>query len=113
MHILIAVLLSALITVVLIAFSAWIMLSGKLTVGTEKIILNAIRIISCFAGGFLCGKKNKKRGFLWGLLVGAIYYVLLVVLRTVTGSHIQETPLNTITTMLCCIGSGMLGGMLS
>ena len=108
-----AVALSALISFVLIALAAWIMLSGKMSVGMEKIFLNAIRIISCFAGGFFCGKKNRQRGFIWGLLVGAIYYVLLMLLRVVTGTDFQGNTLNTVTALLCCIGSGMLGGMCS
>lgn len=108
-----SVLLSVLMTVLLLAFSAWLMLSGKMTAGAERIALNAIRIISCLAGGFLCGKRNKKRGFLWGLLLGLIYYGILMMLRCLTGANDPQEPLNILTVMLCCLGSGMLGGMLS
>jgi len=113
MNVLLAVLLSALVTAVLIALSAAVMLKGTLTAGSEKIILIVIRILACLAGGFFCGKKNKKRGFLWGLLIGMIYCILLLALSIFSGSGADLLSAGVITTALCCLGSGMLGGMLS
>ena len=34
-------------------------------------------IISCFAGGFLIGKKKKTKKYLWGLCMGACYFAVL------------------------------------
>ena len=38
----------------------------------------ATYIVSCFAGGFLIGKKKKKKKYLWGLCVGAFYFAVLL-----------------------------------
>lgn len=112
-NIFLSVLFSVLITAVFIALTACLMLKGKVSAGAERIILNAIRILSCIAGGYLCGKRNKIRGFLWGLLVGALYCGILLMVRKTTGSPLPLKPVSTITSVISCLAGGMLGGMLS
>ena len=38
----------------------------------------AVYILSCFSGGFMSGKILRKDKYLWGILVGAFYYLLLI-----------------------------------
>ena len=42
-----------------------------------KIWLIAVYIISGFLGGFLIGKRRKSRKFLWGCLMGVLYFGIL------------------------------------
>lgn len=67
--------------------------------------------IACFLSGLYCGKKMKERRFLWGMLAGLIYYVLLLAVSMAAG--IGGFSLSFISSALVCLGSGMLGGMLS
>ena len=62
------------------------------------------------AGGFLLGKKRKVSRFLWGLLIGAIYFGVYMLLAVCT----QDVPLTDIlwVAIPVCLG-GMAGGMLS
>ena len=66
-----------------------------------------------FLGGFLAGKKLKQRKFLWGLLMGTVYYVVLLVLSLLVNHGIADLSGNMLSTLVLCAGGGMLGGMLS
>lgn len=107
-----ACLVTAAVSLVGIALLALISLKGALGNGAENIGLTVIRILSCFLGGFLCARKNKRRGFLWGLLVGVLYFGLLLLLHFLSGGG-EQNLLQMATVFLCCAGSGMLGGMFS
>ena len=87
----------------------------KLELDESKVSIGIIFIylISSFLGGFLAGKKSGSRKFLWGLAVGAVYFLLLLLLSLVAKHGIQTQPVQMFTTFLLCSGGGMLGGMLS
>ncbi len=70
-------------------------------------------IISTFAGGFVIGKLMGVRKFLWGLLTGVLYFVLLLLISLGVYHSVQGEPVNLLTTFLLCAGGGMLGGMVS
>ena len=82
--------------------------NGKIAIG---VIL--IYVVSCFTGGFMTGKRIHTQKFLWGLLLGVIYFVLLLVISGISRSGIRADLKQMITTLLICVGSGMAGGMLS
>lgn len=67
--------------------------------------------IACFLSGLYCGKKIRQRRFLWGMLAGLVYYVVLLGVSFAAGG--AGFSLSFISSALVCLGSGMLGGMLS
>ena len=72
-----------------------------------------IYVISTFAGGFVIGKLSGARKFLWGLIAGAIYFVLLFLISFGIYHSIQSGAGSLATMFLLCAGGGMLGGMVS
>ncbi len=66
-----------------------------------------------FLGGFLAGKKMKHKKFLWGLLMGVVYYVILILLSLAVNHGLANFSMDLMTTLVLCAGGGMLGGMLS
>ena len=100
-------------TILLIAIFAFIMLKTEMSASAENIGIICISVISCFAGGFFCGRKNEKRGFLWGLAVGCLYFLFIFLLRLCSGQDVSMKVFQLFTTFFYCAGSGMLGGMLS
>lgn len=104
---------AALMTLLLIGIFAFIMLKTEMSASAENIGIICISVISCFAGGFFCGRRNDTRGFLWGLAVGCLYFLFLLLLRLCSGQDISARAFSLFTTFLYCAGSGMLGGMLS
>lgn len=87
----------------------------KLGLG-EKIVSIAIIVIyvaATFFAGFMAGKKMKSRRFLWGLLEGGAYFLILALISFVLGEDGAALGKSFFTTFVLCAGGGMLGGMLS
>ena len=70
-------------------------------------------VISTFSGGFVIGKLAGVKKFLWGLLLGIMYFVLLLLISLGIYHSLQSDRMNLVTTFLLCAGGGMLGGMVS
>lgn len=72
-----------------------------------------IYVVSTFVGGFILGKIRKARKFLWGLVMGVLYFALLFLISFGVYRNFDGNGTNAITTLLLCAGGGMLGGMLA
>lgn len=72
-----------------------------------------IYVLSTFVGGFILGKLKRVRKFLWGLIMGVLYFVLLFLISFGVYRSFDGNGTNLITTLLLCAGGGMLGGMLA
>lgn len=70
-------------------------------------------ILSNILGGFLVGKVMGRQKFFWGVVIGGIYYAVLVVV----GVFLMGTPISgnmqLVSGGMMCVISGMLGGMLA
>lgn len=75
--------------------------------------ITLIYVISTFAGGFVMGKLTGNRKFLWGLLTGCMYFILLILISLGVYHSFQSEISGVITTLLLCAGGGMLGGMIA
>ena len=73
----------------------------------------ATYVISTFTGGFIMGKLVEEQRFVWGLILGVIYFLLLFAVSFAVNHQLQSNGTNLITTLLLCAGGGMLGGMVS
>ncbi len=72
-----------------------------------------IYVVSTFVGGFILGKLTKVKRFAWGLTLGIIYFVLLLVISLGIYRGIDGGLINILMTFLMCAGGGMFGGMIS
>lgn len=70
-------------------------------------------VLSNLVGGFLVGKWAKTRKFVWGLILGILYFALLMAVSFGIYHTIEGGGTHAVTTLLLCAGGGMLGGMLS
>lgn len=83
---------------------------------SEKIVsvcIIAIYIIVTFLAGFLTGKREGNRKFLWGLMMGSLYFLILIVVSLIVNHGLTGISGNFFTVLALCAGSGMLGGMVS
>lgn len=69
--------------------------------------------VATFAGGFIAGRLKGRRKFVWGMLSGILYFILLVLISLGLYRTLQADVPELITTFLLCAGGGMLGGMIS
>lgn len=70
-----------------------------------------IYVISGFLGGLLAGKRMKNRKFLWGMVSGAAYFLVLMVGSVIFHRGLDMETGRFITSMILCVASGMIGGM--
>jgi putative membrane protein (TIGR04086 family) len=82
--------------------------SGGISIG-----ISIVYVIACFLGGYFAGKIQKTKKFIWGILMGLMYVVILLMLTLLTkhgfGASVSAFVLN----LLLCLGGGMTGGMLA
>ncbi|MDF2590455.1 MAG: hypothetical protein K0S41_4298 [Anaerocolumna sp.] len=106
-------LISYIVTGILLLILAFLMY--KLDV--SSMILNAgiilTYILSNFIGGFLLGKSVEQKRFLWGIVMGAIYFAVLIITTMLTDTIVGIDMSETISVLVICLFSGMFGAMLS
>lgn len=73
----------------------------------------AVYVLSCLLGGFMAGKIMRKDRYLWGMLTGLFYYLLLITVSFVVKGKWDVSLIHAVTTFFLCLGGGTLGGMLS
>ena len=73
----------------------------------------AIYVVSTFMGGYIIGKLNGVKKYIWGMLIGVVYFLLLFLISYGVYREFNTNGINAITTVILCIGGGTLGGMLS
>ena len=87
------------------------LVASYIVTGLLLLLIIVTYILSCFVGGFLSGKMMKNKKFLWGILVGLLYFGIMLLVSLAVNRQLDQTAANFVTTMVLCILGGMLGGM--
>ena len=96
------------ITGLLLLLTAGLLYKCNLSEKVIDIAIIAIYVISSLLAGLFYSKGAKSRRFLWGMGAGVAYFLIICVLSIAMEPDFDSS----ITTLLICLGSGMLGGML-
>ncbi len=106
-------LISYIVTGLLLLLLSFLMLKLDLSNGILSGGIILTYILSCFIGGFLLGKRAEQKRFLWGLLMGGLYF-LIILFVSILGNTLAGIEAGRVATVLMiCLFSGMLGGMVS
>lgn len=108
-----SLLFSYILTAALLALLAFALYKLGLSEKTVSIAITVIYVVGTFFGGFVMGKKMGSRKFLWGLLMGTVYFLVLAVVSLCAGKGNIQMGTSFFTTLALCAGGGMLGGMVS
>ena len=73
----------------------------------------AVYVLSTVVGGIVIGKLVRTRRFFWGLLLGNLYFILLLIITIILYHSLSGDGLNMLTAWILCTGGGMTGGMIS
>ena len=82
----------------------------------EKIVSAAIvgiYVVSTLIGGMIIGKLTKSKRYLWGMVLGIIYFVLLLLITLGVYRTLNGDGVGIVTSLILCAGGGMTGGMIS
>lgn len=108
-----SLLFSYILTAVLLAILAFLLYKLGLDEKTVSVAIIAIYVAGTLFGGFVTGKKMRNRRFLWGLLMGTLYFLVLALVSLAVGKGNIQMGTSFFTTLALCAGGGMLGGMVS
>ncbi|PKM51862.1 MAG: TIGR04086 family membrane protein [Firmicutes bacterium HGW-Firmicutes-7] len=92
----------------LLAFFMYKMDLGKNQINLGIII---IMVVCTFVGGILAGKVVREKRFVYGAIIGLLYFLILVIISSFMKKDVKLES-DAITMFFICVGSGSLGGML-
>lgn len=113
MKLLKALIFAYLVTALCLLILAVLLYKLELGEGQVAAGIVAVYILSCFLGGFFLGKHVESRKFIWGIILGAIYFLFLLGISLILEPGGLAGTRTLLTSMTMCLGGGMLGGMLS
>ena len=85
---------------------------GNLFTTMGKVLL-VMYILVGFVGGFIIGKIKKSRKYLWGAVMGLLYFAVLLIVSLILKKGLDSGMQHILTTLILCTASGTVGGMLS
>lgn len=105
---------SYLITAVMLLILTVLMYKFQINSSVIYIGIIATYIISNLAGGIIIGKVTGDKKFIWGLIMGAAYFLILSIISIVINKSLYESGVTEVfTAFACCSLGGMFGGMIS
>ena len=108
-----SLLVSYLLTAGLLLLLALFLYKFSLTEKIVSLCITGIYSLVTFLAGFLAGKREGSKKFLWGLMMGCLYFIILTLVSLIVNHGMGELSSGFFTTLVLCAGSGMLVGMLS
>ena len=106
-----ALLVSYVVTALFLLLTAALVYRAGLDESKVQIAVILIYIVSCFLGGFLAGKMMKTRKFLWGGLLGFLYFAVMLLVSVAVNQEFGDAVTGVMTTFVIGTVSGMAGGM--
>lgn len=113
LNVLEGLLISYIVTALLLLLISFFMLKLELPGAVISGVINVTYIISVFVGGFFIGKKTEQKKFIWGLIVGVFYFVILMLVSLIMSGAGAIHLGSLFTVFIITSLSGMLGGMIS
>lgn len=106
-----------LITAVMLVILAFLLYQLDLSEAVVKIGTIVVYVASGFVGGAVIGRQMQQKKYLWGLLAGGSYFLILLFLSLLIkrgmGMELTADPVRILATFVLCAVSGMAGGMFS
>lgn len=108
-----ALLAAYVVTGILLIILALALYKFELNEGAVTAGVTAVYLISTFTGGLVAGKLAKVRRFLWGIVLGILYFALLLLVTVGIYRTFHGNSTEILVTFALCAGGGMAGGMIS
>ena len=101
------------ITFLGIVILAFLLLIFQISEDMVDVGIIIIYILACLGTGIIIGKRTKTKKFLWGMLAGGMYFLVLLLMSVILQNSFGKEGRDIITVLFICVGSGTLGGMIS
>lgn len=101
------------LTALLLLIGAVLVYYVELSAQIAKLVITVVYILVGLSGGFMIGKLMKTRKFLWGIVIGLCYFVVLVLVSLGVNGAAAIDVIQMLITFVLLIASSMIGGMIS
>ena len=101
------------ITFLGIVILAFLLLMFQISEDMVDVGIIIIYILACLGTGIIIGKRTKMKKFLWGMLAGGMYFLVLLLMSVILQNSFGKEGRDIVTVLFICVGSGTLGGMIS
>lgn len=85
----------------------------QLTKTAVDVAILVIYVAAGFLGGMLIGKITGNKKYVWGMLTGLSYFVILLIVSLGLHRGIENGIVHMLTTLVLCTAAGTIGGMVS
>lgn len=85
----------------------------ELSESVVNIAVIVIYVLIGFIGGFLAGKILQVKKFMWGAVMGGVYFLILLAVSLILHRGLSGDAVHFATTLVLCVASGTVGGMVS
>jgi putative membrane protein (TIGR04086 family) len=105
----------ALVTAALIILMSFLFYKAQISDTGIHIGVICTYLASTFVGGFVYGKIKERRKFLHGIMIGAVYFCILILCSYIVGGNnsVEIFTQQGLIAFVCCVVGGMTGGMVS
>lgn len=100
-------------TAVLLFVLAFLVRQFQFSESMISIGISVVYVVSCLIGGYFAGKVQGTKKFIWGMLIGMMYVIVMLFLTLITKKGFQADVSMFVRNLLLCLGGGMIGGMVS
>ena len=106
-------LIQMIISVILVAMAAFVVLKVSPSETVMKAIILIIYAVAAFVGGFILGKVMNRRKFLWGALAGGIYFSIILIAALIIKGSLDAGTIGITSGIITSLSAGTIGGMVS
>lgn len=97
---------------VLLLLAAFMLEKLGLNEGQARIMVYGIYIITGLIAGFLAGKWQRERKFMWGALAGLVWFLAVLLVSLISNGASMDMK-ELFPAIVSMAGGGMIGGMLA
>ena len=108
-----SLLASYIVTGILLLVLTFFMYKFELNEKIVSAVIVGIYVVSTLIGGVIIGKLTKSKRYLWGMVLGILYFVLLLLITLGVYRTLNGDSVSIVTSLILCAGGGMTGGMIS
>ena len=103
----------AIVTVILLLIMAFMLFKFNLSDGFIMVGIYITYVVSCFVGGLIIGKVRGEKKYLWGMIVGLVFFVTLSLISLIVTGELYGSGMKAIGALVACVLGGAVGGMIA
>lgn len=108
-----ATIVVAVVTILMLLLLSLMLFKLNLSDMVVMVGIYIIYVVANFIGGLIIGKVKGERKFMWGMVVGMVFFVTLSIISLIVTGEMYGSGAKAIGALVACVLGGMAGGMVA